>query len=85
MSLNVISGHAPCEPRQAFLDSIEAGEPDLKLAGNLWKCTDILPGTYCDDLGIPHDSTYAQAARFLKQNQITLPRPLRVRGAEVGK
>ena len=83
--LPIISGHAPCDTRQAFLDSIEAGEPDLRLAGNLWNCTDILPGTYCDDLGIPHGSTYAQAARFLRQNPNRVLPPLRVRGAAARK
>ncbi len=31
----------------------------------LSRCTDILPRDYCDDLGLPQGSTYAQAVQHL--------------------
>lgn len=36
------------------------------LLGQLWTCTDILPAGYCDQLDLPHGSTYAQAVRRIK-------------------
>ena len=36
------------------------------LLGQLWNCSDILPGDKCDDLGLPSGSSYAQAARTLR-------------------
>jgi hypothetical protein len=36
------------------------------LTGRLWNCTDVLPGTNCDDLDLPRGSTYALAARKLR-------------------
>ena len=36
------------------------------LTGLLWNCTDILPGSNCNDLDLPRGSTYAQAARELR-------------------
>lgn len=60
-------GHAPGHLRDAFLDSIEAGTPDLALAGRLWSCTDIIPRGACDELGMRPGSTYAQAARQIRR------------------
>lgn len=34
--------------------------------GQLWHCTDGLPSSYCEQIEIPHGSTYAQAARKIK-------------------
>ena len=36
------------------------------LAGQLWNCTDVLPGIECLALDIPLGSTYARAARIVK-------------------
>jgi hypothetical protein len=36
------------------------------LLGQLWACTDILPAGYCEQLDLPHGSTYAQAVRRIK-------------------
>ena len=36
------------------------------LLGQLWNCTDIMPWEFCGDLELPEGSTYAQAARELK-------------------
>jgi hypothetical protein len=38
------------------------------LAGQLWNCTDTLPSGACEDIGLPHGSTYAQAARHIRGN-----------------
>ncbi len=37
------------------------------LSGQLWNCTDVLPSSACGELGIPQGSTYAQAARYIRQ------------------
>jgi hypothetical protein len=73
-------GHAPGHLREPFLDLIEATHsaapvhrepPDpaviRQLTGQLWNCTDTLPGGYCQDLGLPRGSSYAQAARRLRR------------------
>lgn len=36
------------------------------LLGQLWNCSDIMPGSLCDDLELRHGRTYAVAARELK-------------------
>ena len=59
----VYSRHAPGHVRDYFLKTVENGKPSRALAGDLWNCTDILPGWACDQLDIPTGSTYAQAAR----------------------
>ena len=64
---HLISGHAPGDTRQSFLDGIEARKVDPKLVGQLWNCTDTLTGEYCHRLAIPRGSTYAQAAQLLRQ------------------
>lgn len=69
-------GHAPGHLRDAFVEMIESdpsitvdvdGEPRPArwLRGQLWNCTDCLPGSVCSTLEIPQGSTYAQAARHL--------------------
>ena len=66
--------HAPGHVRELFRDWLDefglmtfpADSPTgRRLAGSVWQCTDILPGTYCEQLDIPAGSTYAQAARAL--------------------
>jgi hypothetical protein len=37
------------------------------LLGQLWTSTDVMPGGYCDQLDLPHGSTYAQAVRRMKE------------------
>lgn len=37
-----------------------------RLLGLLWNCTDVVPVDYCDELGFPQGSNYAQLARGLK-------------------
>jgi hypothetical protein len=36
------------------------------ITGQLWNCTDTLDSGACEDLGLPHGSTYAQAVRSLR-------------------
>jgi hypothetical protein len=52
---------------RARLESMSADEQLWWLSGQLWKCTDVLPSGYCGDLDIPQGSTYAQAARIIRQ------------------
>ena len=40
--------------------------PLQALLGELWNCTDVLPGDRCRDLELPQGSTYAVAVRRLK-------------------
>lgn len=68
-------GHAPGFLRDPFCEWIGDGAKETTvevdeerrplrwLVGQLWNCTDILPGTECEDLDIPRGSTYAQAVR----------------------
>ena len=72
-------GHAPGHLRDAFLewldkywftdedcDTVEIDgqrRPLRWLIGQLWNCTDILPGSYCDELELQIGSTYAMAVR----------------------
>jgi hypothetical protein len=38
----------------------------VPMIGDLWNCTDTLPGDACEALDIQHGSTYAQAVRSLR-------------------
>ena len=69
---NIVTGHAPGHLREAFCEMIETqaswSSPEFqRLAGRLWNCTDILPGWHCHEIDMPDGSTYAQAARHLRQ------------------
>jgi hypothetical protein len=51
--------------RNAFLDLIEEetqGEAACRLTEQLSACTDTLPIEYCEMLGLPEGSTFAEAA-----------------------
>jgi hypothetical protein len=37
------------------------------LIGRLWNCTDIMPGSLCDQLDLLTGSTYAQGVRSVKE------------------
>ena len=75
-------GHAPGHLRDAFLEWTEEQEGDTVVVGlyeeekplawilgQLWNCTDILPGDCCNDLDLPSGSTYARAVRAVKEFQ----------------
>ena len=46
-----------------FPNTVEHGKPSRAVAGHLWDCTDIMPGWAFDQLYLPVEFTYAQAAR----------------------
>ena len=46
-----------------ILSTLERGK---WITGQLWNCTDIMPGTLCDDLELPRGSSYAKGARKLR-------------------
>lgn len=67
-------GHATADIREAFLECLDAPADEGwqpfggkgRVLGRLWNCTDIVPGYYCNELGLQTGSTYAQAIRALK-------------------
>jgi hypothetical protein len=72
-----LGGHAPGHLRDAFLEYLDGDlesevvtigyegkvMPLRWLLGQLWNCTDTLPGEYCAELELTPGSTYAQAVR----------------------
>jgi hypothetical protein len=66
-------GHAPGHLREAFIESLYNDDPMVEvddiqrsiewLCGQLWNCSDIMPGEDCDAIELPQGSTYAKAAR----------------------
>ena len=52
---------------RACLEAMNADEQLSWLSGQLWNCTDILPGGVCTELDLRQGSTYAQAARLLRR------------------
>lgn len=71
-SPNIISGHASGHLRDGFRELIETPEsPEFhRLTGKLWNCTDVLPHSLCREVGLPVGSTYAMAARRLRQQAV---------------
>ena len=76
------TGHSPCNLREQLCEAIEAerftpktcwheniGGPEQarRVTGRLWNCTDVVPGTVCEDAGIPRGSSFAQLSRQLRQ------------------
>jgi len=66
--------------RRAFGDWVDEGMPPLasveqnyepvvrpaeKLLGRMCHCSDVIPGTLCDELDLERGSTYARAAQRL--------------------
>src|SRR5439155_11375450 len=74
--------HCPERTREQFqdlivdlyVDRVCPTDAHLTIAGRLWNCTDILPGGDCETLDMPMGSTYAQAARQVKQDLPVLRR-----------
>jgi hypothetical protein len=68
--------HCPERTREQFqnlildlyVDRVSPTDAHRAIAGRLWRCTDILPGGDCETLDIPTGSTYAQAARKVRQD-----------------
>ena len=73
-------GHAPQDVRDAFCEMVEKTFKhdgmkvdvggDLRavkwVLGQLWNCTDIMPGYCCDELDLRGKGTYAAGARLLR-------------------
>ena len=65
---------------QVYLEKLDEGSPPNKLRigygrrlvslnwllGQLWNCTDVMPGECCQILDMDQGSTYAQAVRKVK-------------------
>lgn len=58
-------GHVKNQEHQDFEKAVQAGDRQAMwhAAGHVWNCTDTLPATLCDKLGMSPGSSYAQAAR----------------------
>ena len=55
-----------------YVDEVCPTETHSAIAGRLWRCTDMLPGGDCETMAIRRGSTYAQAARQVKQDILML-------------
>lgn len=78
-------GHAPGHLRELFVRLVDCeieGDDDMPeidgrkrtvdwLYGQLWNCTDTIPGDCCSLLEMPAGSTYAQAVRRLKAGDLS--------------
>ena len=73
-------GHAPSHLREAFEAWVSADRPSVievgmdktkmsarRLLGILWNCSDTMPIGLCAELDMPAGSSYAMAARQLKE------------------
>ena len=67
------SEHSSVDPRADFCGEVEGyavtGEATIaldRLCGQFWNCRDTLPALACEDAGAPEGSTYAAAARRIK-------------------
>ena len=63
--------YAPGGVRDAFLMALERNDQELsrRLAVTLTTCGNPLPGLACDQLQVPHGSTYGTAARLLLERE----------------
>jgi len=52
--------------KQNRLMAMSVEDRGRRLTGPLWNCTDVLPGSACDELNLPHGSSHA-SARALRQ------------------
>ncbi|HLA99662.1 MAG TPA: hypothetical protein VJL34_14540 [Anaerolineales bacterium] len=53
--------------KQKIWASLTLKERGRWLAGQLWNCTDCMPSSLCENIGLSTGSTYAQGVRKLKQ------------------
>ena len=82
------AGHMPGSLREQLCEAIEAErfesttrwhenvgghEQARRITGVLWNSTDVVPGTVCEEAGIPRGSSYAQLVRQLRQELKRLP------------
>lgn len=59
--------YAPASVRDAFLRALAGDDRALsvRMAEGLTSCGNPLPGMICDELDLPHGSSYGAAARLL--------------------
>jgi|SRR5271166_4431066 len=84
MNKTTRSGHMPGSLREQLCDAIEAERFGTKacwheniggagkarrVTGWLWSCTDVVPGTICEDAAVPRGSSYAQLVRQLRRER----------------
>jgi hypothetical protein len=60
------TGHGLSEPQLDHWQAMDAHQRLGWMIGQLWICSSIMPGSSCDDMGLPRGSSYAQGARKLK-------------------
>jgi hypothetical protein len=67
--MNAPAQYAPAAVRDAFLDALERNDRPLseRMAQSLTTCGNPLPGMICDELQLPHGSSYGAAARLILQ------------------
>ena len=67
---NVDQMYAPAQLRDRFLDALDGNDQSLcvRLAAELIRCMNPLPGLACEQLGLPPGSTYGSAARRILDN-----------------
>ena len=53
--------------KQAQFEDMNPDEQLRLVSGQLWTCTDVMPSALCAELEMPSGSTYAQAARLIRQ------------------
>ena len=64
--------YAPAAVRDAFLDALERNDRQLsaRMAQELTSCGNPLPGMICDELNLPHGSSYGTAAQLILQRSV---------------
>ena len=55
--------------QQRWWANMDAEERLWWIAGKLWHCTDIMPGDLCSELEMEPGSTYARAARRIREGR----------------
>jgi hypothetical protein len=61
---------------EGLSDTVKVGgeeKPSRWLLGQLWNCTDTMPGDECSFLDLPQGSTYAQAVRKVVADLDNIP------------
>ena len=64
------------EPLRSRWPAMGAEERLTWIAGQLWRCTDVMPGDTCEVLDMHPGSTYAQAARRVRKGLVAPLKPV---------
>jgi hypothetical protein len=60
-----------CTSQEVGADEFyEGARPVDWLFGQLWHCSDIMPWSLCDQLGMPPGSAYAKAVQHLSERDL---------------